>query len=53
LLLSYNDQSLPHEDELARRRHQSFERSTRAAAEALKALRNVQGAQDADKDGQG
>jgi hypothetical protein len=39
LLLSYNDQSLPHEAELARRRHLSYERSHRAAGEALRALR--------------
>jgi hypothetical protein len=39
LLLSYNDQSLPHEAELARRRHLAYERSQRAAAEALRTLR--------------
>jgi hypothetical protein len=50
LLLSYNDQSLPHEEELARQRHQVYERSTRAAAEALKVLRNVRGAPDDEHD---
>jgi hypothetical protein len=41
LLLSYNDQSLPHEAELRRRRHFAYQRSQRAAAEALRALRNA------------
>jgi len=38
-LSAYNHQGLAHETELARRRYQSYERSRRAAAEALKALR--------------
>jgi hypothetical protein len=36
----YNHQELPHEVELTRRRHLVFERSHRAAAEALQALRS-------------
>jgi hypothetical protein len=38
LLLSYNDQSLPHEAELQRQRETSHQRAVRAAAEALRAL---------------
>jgi hypothetical protein len=38
-LSSYNHQWLTHEEELARRRHQSHQRSQRAAAEALRTLR--------------
>jgi hypothetical protein len=48
LFLPYNDQALPHEDELARRRHLSFTRSTRAAAEALERIRQ-EAAQHGDK----
>jgi hypothetical protein len=42
LLSQYNHQVLAHETELARRRHQSYERSQRAAAQALKALQQRQ-----------
>ena len=38
-LLSYNPLGLPHEAELRRRRQLAHERSQRAAAEALRALR--------------
>ena len=46
LLLSYNDQSLPHEAELTRRRHLSHQRSQRAAAKALQALQAEREQQD-------
>jgi hypothetical protein len=59
-LLSYNDQSLPHEAELQRRRETSHLRAVRAASEQLRILRagreqqQLNGdAQDAGKDGQG
>jgi hypothetical protein len=52
LLSTYNHQGLSHEAEFQRRRFQSFERSHRAAGEALQALlreRQNLGAKDADK----
>jgi hypothetical protein len=55
-LLSYNPLGLPHEAELRRRRRLSYERSQRAAAEALRTLRerqqSTEDAQDAGKDRQ-
>jgi hypothetical protein len=44
----YNHQELPHEVELTRRRHLVFERSHRAAAEALERIRQ-EAAQHVDK----
>jgi hypothetical protein len=50
-LSAYNHQDLAHEAELARRRYQSYERSHRAAAEALRMLRGYQ-QQDSSDHGQ-
>jgi hypothetical protein len=44
----YNHQDLPHEIELSRRRHLVFERSQRAATEALERIRQ-EAAQHGDK----
>jgi hypothetical protein len=60
LLLSQNPLGLPHEKELAKRRQLAYERSQRAASEALQTLRAGRelqqsngNAQDAGKDEQG
>jgi hypothetical protein len=49
LLLSYNDQALPHEAELQRRRETSHQRAARAASEQLRILRADKSAQHVDE----
>ena len=47
-LSAYNHQALPHEEEFARRRHLSYERSHRAAGVALRALQAERGDQPSE-----